>query len=57
MNNMNGKIKHSGIIESACGTHLRVTILQTSACASCQVAAHCGGAASRVRAVDTELDE
>ncbi len=56
MNNMNGKIKHSGIIESACGTHLRVTILQTSACASCQVAAHCRASESKVKTVDIYLD-
>ncbi len=52
MNNMNGKIKHSGIIESMNGRHIRVRILQTSACASCKVSGHCHASESKEKMVD-----
>ena len=49
---MSNKIKHSGIIESV-GQHVtRVRILQTSACASCKVAGHCGASESKEKTVD-----
>ena len=38
---MNNNIKHLGIVESIDGSHVRVKILQSSACSSCSVKGHC----------------
>ena len=49
---MSNKISHSGIIDSILGDHIRVRIVQTSACAACKVAGHCNAAESKVKIVD-----
>jgi sigma-E factor negative regulatory protein RseC len=49
---MSNRISHSGIIDSITGDHVKVRIVQTSACASCQVAGHCNAAESKVKLVD-----
>ena len=49
---MSNKIKHSGIIESVGPHAIQVRILQTSACASCKVAGHCGASESKEKIVD-----
>lgn len=49
---MSNKIKHSGIIESVGPHSIQVRILQTSACASCKVAGHCGASESKEKIVD-----
>lgn len=45
-------IKHQGIVESINGAHVRVKILQTSACASCSAKGHCGSADNKEKMVD-----
>ena len=49
---MSDRISHSGIIDSIMDDHVKVRIVQTSACASCQVAGHCNAAESKVKLVD-----
>lgn len=49
---MSNRISHSGIIDSITGDHVKVRIVQSSACASCQVAGHCNAAESKVKIVD-----
>lgn len=46
------KISHSGIVESIEDGHVRVRILQTSACAACKVAGHCNASESKEKIVD-----
>lgn len=52
---MGDKINHSGIIETVDGEHVRVRILQTSACGSCKVAGHCNAAEAKEKIVDVRL--
>lgn len=49
---MSDKIKHSGIIDSVDEGHIKVRIVQTSACASCKVAGHCNASESKEKLVD-----
>ena len=49
-------IRHDGIIESIEGRHIRVRILQTSACGACQIAAHCRASEMKEKIVDVESD-
>ena len=49
---MNGKIKHSGIIESIEDGHVRVRILQASACGQCAVSSHCHASEAKEKLVD-----
>lgn len=49
---MNSEIRHSGIVESIEGSHVRVRILQTSACAACKVAGHCNASEAKEKLVD-----
>ena len=49
---MSNRISHSGIIDSITGDHVKVRIVQSSACASCQVAGHCHASGSKVKIVD-----
>ena len=49
---MSNKISHSGVIESITDGCVKVRILQTSACASCKVAAHCHASEAKVMVVD-----
>ena len=45
-------IKHSGIIESVNGTHIRVKIVQASACAACKAVNLCKAAESKEKLID-----
>ena len=53
---MSGRIKHTGVIESVEQNVIRVRILQTSACASCKVAGHCGASESKEKTVEVYGD-
>ena len=52
---MSDKINHSGVVETVDGEHLRVRILQTTACSACKVAGHCSAAESKEKIVDVVL--
>lgn len=47
-----GKITHEGVVESVENGHVRVRILQTSACSSCQVKAMCVSAEATEKVID-----
>ena len=49
---MNGKIEHNGIIEHIDGKHIKVRIVQSSACSSCQAKAICTSSESKEKVVD-----
>lgn len=49
---MENAIRHDGIVESIEKTHIRVRIVQTSACAGCKVASHCNASEQKVKVVD-----
>ena len=49
---MSNKIKHSGVVEAIDGGHVKVRILQTSACAGCKIAGHCNSAESKEKTID-----
>ena len=49
---MEKKIEHEGIVESIDGSHIRVKILQSSACSSCQVKSMCATAESQEKLID-----
>lgn len=49
---MENVIKHDGVIESIADGHVRVRILQTSACVSCKVASHCHTAEAKEKIID-----
>ena len=49
---MGKKIEHEGIVESIDGSHIRVKILQSSACSSCQVKSMCATAESQEKIID-----
>jgi sigma-E factor negative regulatory protein RseC len=50
-------IKHDGIIDSIEGRHIRVRILQTSACAGCKIAGHCTASEAKEKIIDVESSE
>ena len=52
---MSDKIHHSGMVEAVDGEHVKVRILQTSACAACKVAGHCSAAESKEKIVDVKV--
>ena len=45
-------IKHRGTVESIDGTHVKVKIVQSSACASCSVKGFCGSADRKEKIID-----
>ena len=45
-------IKHRGQIESIEGRHIRVRIVQTSACAACSIKGHCNASESKDKVID-----
>jgi len=49
---MGKTIEHEGIVESIDGSHIRVKILQSSACSSCQVKSMCATAESQEKLID-----
>lgn len=49
---MNNNIKHLGIVESIDGSHVRVKILQSSACSSRSVKGHCNISETKEKIID-----
>lgn len=49
---MDNTIKHQGIVESIEGCHIRVKILQSSACSSCSVKGHCNISETKEKIID-----
>ena len=49
---MENSIRHEGTIESVAGRHVRVRILQSSACAGCKIASRCTASESKEKIVD-----
>lgn len=45
-------IKHRGIVENIDGSHIKVRIIQTSACSACSVKGYCGSADSKEKIID-----
>ncbi|MGM9698658.1 MAG: SoxR reducing system RseC family protein [Prevotella sp.] len=54
---MSDKINHNGMVEEVIGEHVKVRILQTSACAACKVAGHCSAAESKEKIVDVKVEK
>ena len=54
---MNGKINHKGLIESIDGEHVKVRIVQSSACASCQAKSICSSSESKEKLIDIHTSE
>lgn len=54
---MSDQIRHEGIVESIDGEHLRVRIVQQSACTSCKLAKSCLTSESKVKMVDVWTKE
>ena len=52
---MENQIRHDGIVESVENGHVRVRIVQTSACAGCKVAAHCHASEAKEKVVDVHV--
>lgn len=49
---MEKPIRHDGIIEAIEGEHIRVRIIQFSACSECRIATHCKASESKEKIVD-----
>lgn len=49
---MNHTIKHQGIVESIEENHVRVKIIQSSACSSCSVKGHCNLSETKEKIID-----
>ena len=49
---MDGRIKHSGIVETVGDGVVRVRIEQSSACASCRAANHCSASESKEKTIE-----
>ena len=49
---MTNKIKHLGIVESMNGLHVRVRIIQTSACSACSIKGHCTASDMKIKLID-----
>ena len=49
---MSNNIKHAGIIESVESGHVRVRILQASACGACVVSNHCHASGAKEKLID-----
>ncbi len=49
---MTDTIRHQGTVENINGSHVRVRILQTSACASCSAKSFCSSADSKEKLID-----
>lgn len=54
---MKGKIEHEGIIQSIEGEHIRVRIIQSSACSSCQAKVICSSSESKEKIIDVYSTE
>ena len=49
---MSNRISHSGIVECVADGHVKVRILQTSACAACKAASHCNASEAKEKIID-----
>lgn len=49
---MTNNIKHLGIVENIDGFHLKVRIVQTSACSSCSIKGHCSASETKEKLID-----
>ena len=49
---MGKKISHDGVVESIDGSHIRVKILQTSACSTCEAKSLCCSSESTEKLID-----
>lgn len=49
---MNNDIRHRVVVEAVEGKCVRVRILQSSACASCHVSAHCGASEQKEKIIE-----
>lgn len=49
---MSNKIKHAGVVDGVEGECVRVRILQSSACSTCKVAAHCNASETKEKIID-----
>ncbi len=54
---MNGKIEHSGIVDSIQTGKACVRLFQTSACASCKAARHCNASDVREKIVEVDIPQ
>jgi len=52
MNDMNNNIKHLGVVDEVDDDCVKVRIVQTSACATCQAAGHCTASESKEKVVE-----
>ncbi|MDE6172789.1 MAG: SoxR reducing system RseC family protein [Bacteroides sp.] len=50
-------MKHQGIVENISGSHLKVRIVQTSACAACSVKGHCTSADTKEKLIDIVVSD
>jgi len=50
-------IKHQGIVENINGSHLKVRIIQASACAACSVKGHCSSADTKEKLIDVTVTD
>jgi len=49
---MENLIRHEGTVESIEGKHIRVRIMQSSACSACKIASHCTASDSKEKIID-----
>ena len=49
---MTNTIQHQGIVESIDGAHIRVRILQTTACSSCTAKGYCSSSESKEKLIE-----
>ena len=47
-------IKHQGIVENINSSHIKVRIVQTSACAACSAKGHCASADTKEKIIDVQ---
>lgn len=45
-------IKHRGMVENINGSHIKVKIVQTSACSACSIKGHCNASESKDKLID-----
>ena len=49
---MTNNIKHLGVVESIEGSHVKVRILQVSACSTCSIKGHCNASDMKEKLID-----
>lgn len=53
---MSSKIKHQGVITEIDGRHVKVRIVQHSACSGCKIASHCHASEMKEKTIDVYTD-